>query len=117
MTLETIIDAIAHLVDTARSRAETAIFGERSPEEVKRILSALAATKDEKLDWEHSATDLCKLLGFDSSLEDRKDWAADLGYKGKLDGSAKMNEWLHGQIMKMVANREAGPGHPPPLKA
>ncbi len=108
MILETIIRVICELVDAARARLETKVLGPRTPEEVHRVLAELAAKNPEKLDWEHSATDLCKLLGFDSNLEDRKAWAAKLGWRGDLDDSAKMNIWLHGQIMKKVAERELG---------
>lgn len=35
-----------------------------------------------------------KLLGLDSSLENRKELATELGYQGAKDGSAEMNIWL-----------------------
>jgi hypothetical protein len=44
-----------------------------------------------------------KLLGIDSSLENRKELAQELGYTGDLNGSAEMNIWLHKATMKQLA--------------
>jgi hypothetical protein len=44
-----------------------------------------------------------KLLGIDSSLENRKELAQELGYTGELNGSAEMNIWLHKAVMKQLA--------------
>jgi len=49
--------------------------------------------------WKQSIVDLMKLLDLDSSLAARKELAQELGYTGKLDGSAEMNVWLHKQVM------------------
>jgi hypothetical protein len=46
-----------------------------------------------------------KLLDLDSSLDNRKQLASELGYTGALDGSAEMNMWLHKQVMASLANR------------
>jgi hypothetical protein len=55
--------------------------------------------------WKQSIVDLMKLLDIDSSLNARKQLAQELGYKGKLDGSAEMNIWLHKHVMeKMMAS-------------
>ena len=43
-----------------------------------------------------------KLLDLDSSLNARKQLAQELGYTGKLDGSAEMNIWLHKEVMKQL---------------
>lgn len=73
-----------------------------------RILS-LMTNRDGKplavgtLDWRNSIVDLMKLTGSDSSLESRKALAMELGYTGKLDGSAEMNMWLHAQVMRELA--------------
>ena len=50
-----------------------------------------------------SIVDLMKLLGMDSSLENRKELATELGYKGPTDGSAEMNIWLHKEVMRQLA--------------
>ncbi len=52
--------------------------------------------------WKQSIVDLMKLLDLDSSLNARKELAQELGYTGKLDGSAEMNIWLHKQVMEKL---------------
>lgn len=57
------------------------------------------------LNWRTSIVDLMKLLGLDSSLEARKQLAAELSYGADTSDSAKMNIWLHRQVMtKLAAN-------------
>ena len=57
------------------------------------------------LNWRTSIVDLMKLLGLDSSLEARKQLAAELSYAQDTSDSAKMNVWLHRQVMtKLAAN-------------
>ncbi len=73
--------------------------------DVQKVLSDLAAKNKEKLDWRKSIVDLMKLLGLDSSLAARKELAKELGYTGDTNDSAKMNVWLHKQVMtKLAAN-------------
>jgi hypothetical protein len=73
--------------------------------DVAAVLSKLAASNKEKLDWKKSIVDLMKLLGLDSSLTARKQLATELGYKGDMNDSATMNIWLHKQVMaKLAAN-------------
>ena len=56
------------------------------------------------LDWKVSIVDLLKLLGIDSSLEDRKELAKELGCPPDLMGdSAKMNVWLHKAVLREIA--------------
>jgi hypothetical protein len=55
------------------------------------------------LNWRTSIVDLMKLLGIDSSLDNRKELARELGYTGDLDGSAEMNIWLHKKTMQELA--------------
>lgn len=66
------------------------------------ILEAKAREQGSKLDWKHSVVDLMKLLGLDSSMETRKKLAGKLGYKGDTGDSAKMNMFLHDELMKKV---------------
>ncbi|WP_363321763.1 DUF3597 domain-containing protein [Sphingomonas sp.] len=54
------------------------------------------------LNWRTSIVDLLKLIDLDSSLENRKALAAELGYGGTLDGSAEMNLWLHKAVMQAL---------------
>jgi len=57
------------------------------------------------LNWRTSIVDLMKLLGLDSSLASRKQLAAELSYGEDTSDSAKMNIWLHRQVMtKLAAN-------------
>jgi hypothetical protein len=69
------------------------------------ILEQAAAAKKEKLNWRTSIVDLMKVLDLDSSLASRKELAKELGYTGDTSDSAKMNVWLHKQVMnKLAAN-------------
>ena len=73
--------------------------------DVEAVLNGLAANNPQKLNWRTSIVDLMKLLDLDSSLQERKDLATELGYSGAKDGSAEMNMWLHRQVMnKFAAN-------------
>ena len=57
------------------------------------------------LNWKTSIVDLLKLLDLDSSLQSRKELAAELHYTGDTSDSASMNIWLHRQVMnKLAAN-------------
>ena len=71
--------------------------------DVEAVLSGLAAKAGQKLDWRKSIVDLLKLLDLDSSLAARKELARELHYSGDSDDSAKMNVWLHRQVMQKLA--------------
>jgi hypothetical protein len=71
--------------------------------DVEAILTNLAASNKEKLDWRHSIVDLMKLLNLDSSLTARKELAGELHYTGDKNDSASMNIWLHSQVMHKLA--------------
>ena len=71
--------------------------------EVEAMIEKIAEEQDEEYNWEESIVDLMKLLKLDSSLNSRKQLAQELGYTGKLDGSAEMNMWLHKQVMTKLA--------------
>lgn len=83
--------------------------------DVEKVCSDLAAANKEKLDWRKSIVDLMKLLGLDSSLKNRQELAKELGYGGDMNDSAKMNVWLHKQVMTKLA--ENGGKVPDSLKA
>lgn len=73
--------------------------------DVDATLTRIAEEKGEtNLDWQHSIVDLMKLTGMDSSLSNREELAKELGYTGEMDGSAEMNEWLHGKVMDKLRN-------------
>lgn len=67
------------------------------------ILDGLAAAHRERLDWRKSIVDLMKLVDMDSSLAARKALAAELDYPGDTGDSAKMNIWLHKEVIKRIA--------------
>ncbi|MFC4291907.1 DUF3597 domain-containing protein [Sphingorhabdus arenilitoris] len=66
-------------------------------------LEEMAAANSQTLNWRSSIVDLMKLVGMESSLQERKDLAMELGYTGTLEGSAEMNIWLHKAVMKELA--------------
>jgi len=77
-------------------------------------LEGLAASHPEKLNWKTSIVDLLKLLGLDSSLNARKDLAAELGCPTQLMAdSAQMNMWLHKTVLQKLAQN--GGNIPPEL--
>ena len=71
--------------------------------DVGAVMDNLAANNPEKLDWKHSIVDLMKLLDMDSSLTSRKELATELHYTGDQGDSAKMNIWLHQQVLRKLA--------------
>ncbi|MBB1603926.1 DUF3597 domain-containing protein [Variovorax sp. UMC13] len=71
--------------------------------DVAAVLDAMPGAAS--LNWRTSIVDLMKLLGLDSSLAARKELAAELSYGQDTSDSAKMNIWLHRQVMtKLAAN-------------
>ena len=67
--------------------------------DVDAVLAQAATQKGEQLNYKTSIVDLMKLLDLDSSLDNRKELATELGYTGDKDGSAEMNIWLHKAVM------------------
>ena len=75
----------------------------QGPVDIASILDGMAAKNPEKLDWKRSIVDLMKLVGMDSSLAERKELAKELNYTGDTNDSAKMNMWLHKEVMRKLA--------------
>ena len=72
--------------------------------DVVQSLDDMAAAKGgPDLNYKSSIVDLMKLLDLDSSLDNRKQLADELGYSGDKDGSAEMNIWLHREVMRELA--------------
>ena len=72
--------------------------------DVEEVLLQISRDKgNPDLNYKTSIVDLLKLLGIDSSLENRKELATELGYQGEKDGSAEMNIWLHKEVMRQLA--------------
>ena len=79
------------------------IGGTTGQVDVEQTLKDIAAQKgNPDLNYRSSIVDLMKLLGMDSSLDNRKELATELGYTGDKDGSAEMNIWLHKAVMKKL---------------
>jgi hypothetical protein len=74
-----------------------------APVDVEAVLQGMATANKQQLNWRTSIVDLMKLLGMDSSLENRKELARELGYTGDQNDSAAMNIWLHKRVMKELA--------------
>ena len=83
--------------------------------DIEQVLNDMAAKNPQKLNWRTSIVDLMKLVGMDSSLQERKDLATELGYTGDKNDSATMNIWLHKQVMTKLAQN--GGKVPADLKA
>lgn len=77
------------------------IEGPMSQKAMEEALDKQAAGTN--LDWRNSIVDLMKLTGQDSSLPARENLAREIGYVGKLDGSAEMNLYLHREVMARLA--------------
>jgi restriction endonuclease Mrr len=71
--------------------------------DVEAILNNMQQQSGQQLNWRTSIVDLLKLVGLDSSLQARKELAAELHYSGDTNDSASMNIWLHKQVMKKLA--------------
>ena len=72
--------------------------------DVAQTLDSIAAQNGKSdLNYKSSIVDLMKVLGMDSSLDNRKELATELGYTGEKDGSAEMNIWLHKEVMRQLA--------------
>jgi len=67
------------------------------------LLDAAVKKSGQKLDWRRSIVDLMKAVGMDASLAERKELAAELGFKGDPHDTAAMNMFLHKALMKRLA--------------
>ena len=72
------------------------------PVDVEGILDFMNEQRDQKLNWRTSIVDLMKLTGMDSTLEERKELANELGYPGDTSDTAAMNIWLHERVMARI---------------
>lgn len=75
-----------------------------APVDVEQVLKDISTSKgNPDLNYKSSIVDLMKLLGLESSLDNRQELATELGYTGAKDGSAEMNIWLHKEVMRQLA--------------
>ena len=73
------------------------------PVDIEAVLEDMAQDNPQKLNWRTSIVDLMKLVGMESSLQERKDLADELGYTGDKSDSAAMNIWLHKAVLKKLS--------------
>lgn len=71
-------------------------------EAIEGVLADRAKARGEDLNYKTSIVDLMKALGMDSSLDNRKKLAGELGYTGDTNDSATMNVWLHEKTMERL---------------
>ena len=81
-----------------------------APVDVEAVLEQMAAQKGGGGNWRTSIVDLLKLLDLDSSLEARKELAADLGVNAGPHGSAEQNIALSKAVWVALAKNG---GHVP----
>ncbi|MDB5955628.1 DUF3597 domain-containing protein [Ramlibacter sp.] len=70
--------------------------------DVEKTLDGLAANNPQKLNWRNSIVDLMKLVGMDSTLQERKELADELGYTRDKSDTAAMNAWLHKEVLRKL---------------
>ena len=88
----------------AQTQAPTQTQAPAQQVNVEEVLAQISREKgNPDLNYKTSIVDLMKLLGMDSSLDNRKELATELGYTGEKDGSAEMNIWLHKEVMRQLA--------------
>lgn len=71
--------------------------------DVGAVLSEMASAKGGGGNYQSSIVDLLKLLDLDSSLDARKELAAELGVNAGEHGSAEQNIALHRAVMAKLA--------------
>lgn len=74
-----------------------------APVDVEAVLTELAAQKGGGGNWRTSIVDLLKMLDLDSSLDARKELAAELGVNAGVHGSAEQNIALQKAVWKKLA--------------
>jgi hypothetical protein len=70
--------------------------------DVDGILDFMNDQRDQKLNWRTSIVDLMKLTGMDSTLDERRELADELGYTGDKSDTAAMNVWLHQKVLERI---------------
>ncbi|WP_430425864.1 DUF3597 domain-containing protein [Phenylobacterium sp.] len=87
----------------ATTQAAPAAAPAPAPVDVEAILTEIAAEKGGGGNWRTSIVDLLKMLDLDSSLEARKELAADLGVNAGAHGSAEQNIALSKAVWAALA--------------
>jgi hypothetical protein len=107
-----VLTMINDAVRAAAAQVQTEVAQAQGQQPAPIDLEAALAAKQRamgnpQLNWKSSIVDLMKLLELDSSLDNRKALAEELGYTGAKDGSAEMNIWLHRRVMEELARNGA----------
>jgi hypothetical protein len=89
-----------HTASAIPASPANAAWERREDVDVEAVLTNLSSKNPQKLNWKTSIVDLMKLLDIDSSLENRKELARELGYRDDTSDSAAMNVWLHERVMQ-----------------
>lgn len=71
--------------------------------DVETILEEKAKRSEQPLYWRSSVIDLLDLLDLDSRLAARMALARELGFTGDLTDTTELNDWLHKQVMRLLA--------------
>ena len=95
---------------TGNAWADAPIVEQKSTSVVNVENSLDSMPGADRLNWRTSIVDLMKLIGVDSSYENRKALATELG-RDDYSGSAEDNIWLHKRTMRELA---ANGGEVPP---
>ena len=98
---------------TASARPAATTAAPQEPVDIEVVMQTFEKDSAQKLNWRTSIVDLLKLLDIDSSLDNRKELARELGYTGSTSDSATMNIWLHKQVLRKL--QENGGKVPPSL--
>lgn len=70
--------------------------------DMEKILDEMAAKNPQKLNWRTSIVDLMKLVGMESTLQERRELADEMGYTGDKGDTAAMNTYLHKKLMERL---------------
>jgi 3-oxoacyl-ACP reductase-like protein len=70
--------------------------------DMEKVLDGMAAKNPQKLNWRSSIVDLMKLVGMESTLQERRELADEMGYTGDKGDTATMNIWLHKKLMERL---------------
>ena len=87
---------------TGNAWADAPVTQQKSVSEVDVEARLDAMEGADRLNWRTSIVDLMKLIGVDSSYENRKELANELG-RADYEGSAEDNIWLHKRTMRELA--------------
>jgi hypothetical protein len=87
---------------TPSTRPAATTAAPHEPVDIEVVMQAFEKDSGQKLNWRTSIVDLLKLLDIDSSLDNRKELAKELGYTGSTSDSATMNIWLHKQVLRKL---------------